>query len=171
MLKFFPSLPFSWDMEANLSMNSWTMDKSSDKEGSGRSYFSAVSPLSSASVTVLGSWLAPGHCSCPFRGTWGSGWAPDNTQLEDLKAQFEIAPDPHFYSPKIVRKSYSLGCLLQRSFQEHCGAGKGVGVKGGEKAITDCFILLRKTKFSILWARSWWPDKVMCASLTRRQKF
>lgn len=88
---------------------------------------------------------------------WGSDGVPDNTQLEDLKAQFEIAPDPHhFYSLKIVRKSYlSLAVLLQRSFQEQCGAGKGVGVgKWGEKAITDCFILLRKTKLSILWARS-----------------
>ena len=139
-------------------MNSEQWMGSSDKEGSGRSYSFCCFPLSSASVTVLGPWLAPGHCSCPFRGNlWGSDWVPDNTQLEDSKAQFEIAPDPrHFYSPKVVRKSYlSLAVYSKDPFKNTVVQERGVGVgKWGEKAITDCFILLRKTKFSILWARS-----------------
>ena len=139
-------------------MNAEQWMGSSDKEGSGHSYSFCCFPLSSASVTVLGPWLALGHCSCPFRGSlWGLDWVPDNTHLQDLKAQFERAPDPcHFYSPKTVRKSYlSLAVYSKDPFKNSVVQERGVGVgKWGEKAIIDCFILLRKTKFSILGARS-----------------
>ena len=168
MLIFFLSLPFSWDAESKSEHELWIMDGVQWQRGKWLQ-LSLLLFLPSAQHQWLSlgpGLLAPGHCSCPFRGNlWGSDWVPDNTQLEDLKAQFEIAPDPHhFYSHKIVRKSYlSLAVYSKDPFKNSVVQERGVGVgKWGEKAVIDCFILLRKTKLSILWARSWWPK--LCVS-------
>lgn len=134
---------------------------------------------------VLGTSLGPGllalgRCSCPFRGKLqGSDWVSE-CRPKGLKGSgseccllypcpFEKAPASHYFcSPKIVSQKV-LPCPASFT-PEILSRTVGGGVVWEKKAkyySSNCFILPRKTKFSILCPGLDDQNKVMSTSITQ----
>ena len=181
LISFFPSHPPETRSQNLWAWPPWTVDGVQWQRGTWLQLFLLLFP--------------PQHCNsdCPWASAcwhWdtihvlsegivglrlGPNWKTEGRSLSSSSPVARVHliwhPILAMSTPRLSESYLAVACFLLKSFQEQCSGGKGSPGEKTNHSWPACFIWLRETTFSILWARSWDQNKHICTSITQSRNF